>query len=45
MTSAVEEFPRIIERGCGLDVHQGTVVASIKGKDIIERTETFETFT
>ncbi|HYQ59311.1 MAG TPA: transposase, partial [Draconibacterium sp.] len=41
----VEEFPRIIERGCGLDVHQGTVVASIKGKDIIERTETFVTFT
>lgn len=43
--STVEEFPRIIERGCGLDVHQGTVVASIKGKDITERTETFGTFT
>ena len=42
---SVEEFPRIIERGCGLDVHQNTVVASIKGKDIIERTETFGTFT
>ena len=45
MSSPVEEFPRIIERGCGLDVHQGTVVASIKGKDIIERTETFSSFT
>jgi len=41
----VEEFPRIIERGCGLDVHQSTVVASIKGKDIVERTQTFGTFT
>lgn len=41
----VEEFPRIIERGCGLDVHKDTVVASIKGKDIVERTETFGTFT
>ncbi len=41
----VEEFPRIIERGCGLDVHQRTVVASIKGKDIVERTQTFGTFT
>ncbi len=41
----VEEFPRIIERGCGLDVHQSTVVASIKGKDIIERTQTFGTYT
>lgn len=45
MSSPVEEFPRIIERGCGLDVHQGTVVASIKGKDIIERTATFSSFT
>ncbi|WP_299583917.1 transposase [uncultured Sunxiuqinia sp.] len=45
MSSAVEEFPRIIERGCGLDVHQGTVLANIKGKDIIERTVTFATFT
>ncbi len=42
---SVEEFPRIIERGCGLDVHQSTVVASIKGKDIIEQTLTFGTFT
>lgn len=41
----VEEFPRIIERGCGLDVHKDTVVASIKGKDIVERTETFGAFT
>ena len=41
----IEEYPRIIERGCGLDVHQSTVVASIKGKDIMERTKTFGTFT
>lgn len=42
---SVVEFPQIIERGCGLDVHKDTAVASIKGKDIVERTETFLTFT
>src|SRR5690349_16757140 len=41
----VEEFPLIIERGCGLDVHQKTVVATIKGKDVIEETQTFGTYT
>lgn len=45
MSSTVEQFPRIIERGCGLDVHRDTVVASIKGKDITETTKTFGTFT
>lgn len=27
-------FPVYVERGCGLNVHQQTVVASISGKDI-----------
>ncbi len=39
------EFPQIIERGCGLDVHKETVVATIKGTDILEQTQTFGTFT
>jgi transposase len=42
---AVVIFPVYVERGCGLDVHQQTVVASITGKDIEEQTKTFGTFT
>jgi transposase len=41
----VVEFPQIVERGCGLDVHQQTVVATIKGSGITEETRTFGTFT
>lgn len=41
----VVEFPQLIERGCGLDVHQQTVVATIKGSGIKEETRTFGTFT
>lgn len=37
-------FPVYVERGCGLDVHQQSVVASICGKDIEEQTKTFGTF-
>jgi transposase len=39
------EFPFVVERGCGLDVHKDTAVASVKGKDIEEQTKTFGTFT
>lgn len=42
---AVVEFPQLIARGCGLDVHKDTVVASIKGTGIHEETRTFATFT
>lgn len=42
---AVSELPIILNRGCGLDVHKDTVVASIKGKDIEPQTRTFLTFT
>ena len=41
----VVEFPQLIERGCGLDVHQQTVVATIKGAGIVEETRTFGTST
>lgn len=41
---AAVTFPVYVERGCGLDVHQKTVVASIIGKDIEEQTKTFGTF-
>lgn len=42
---AADLFPVIFERGCGLDVHKDTIVATIKGVDVIEQTQTFGTFT
>lgn len=39
------EFPLVLERGCGLDVHQKTVVATVQGTDIEVETRTFGTFT
>jgi transposase len=42
--SAVE-FPQLIARGCGLDVHKDTVVASIRGTGLTQQTRTFSTFT
>lgn len=39
------EFPQLIERGCGLDVHRDTVVATVSGKDLPEQTITFATHT
>ena len=42
---ATEQFPLIIERGCGIDVHKETAVVSIKGIDIETETKTFKTFT
>ena len=42
---ATVEFPQLIERGAGLDVHKDTVVATIRGTGLIEETRTFGTFT
>lgn len=39
------EFPLVLERGRGLDVHQKTVVATVQGTDIEVETRTFGTFT
>lgn len=41
---AAEQFPIIIERGCGMDVHKDTVVATIRGTDVEISTQTFNTF-
>ncbi len=40
-----ELFPYYVERGCGIDIHRDTAVATIKGKDIVTETKTFLTFT
>lgn len=42
---AVSGLPFILDRGCGLDVHKDTVVATIKGSDFETETRTFLTFT
>jgi transposase len=39
------EFEQLIERGCGIEVHKETAVATVKGKGIKEETKTYETFT
>nr|WP_236736586.1 IS110 family transposase [Sphingobacterium mizutaii] len=41
---AVRGLPFILDRGCGLDVHKDTVVATIKGSDFDTETKTFLTF-
>ena len=39
------EFEQVIERGCGLDVHRDTVVATVMGKGIKTEIRTFGTTT
>jgi len=39
------EFEQIIDRGCGLDVHKETVVATVMGKGIETETRTYSTVT
>lgn len=41
----VVEFEQIVERGCGMDVHKETVVATVSGTGIKQETRTFSTFT
>lgn len=39
------EFEQLIDRGCGLDVHRDTVVATVMGKGIETETRTYKTTT
>jgi hypothetical protein len=41
----VIEFEQIVLKGCGLDVHEETVVATIDGEGIVQQTRTFDTST
>jgi transposase len=38
-------FEQVVKRGCGLDVHEKTVVATIDGEGIVRETRTFDTYT
>lgn len=39
------EFEQVIERGCGIDVHKETAVATVMGKGVETETRTYSTFT
>jgi len=41
----VIEFEQVVERGCGMDVHKETIVATIQGKGIKTQTKSYKTFT
>jgi transposase len=38
-------FDQVVERGCGMDVHRDTVVATVLGTGIKRETRTFSTYT
>src|SRR6478752_10001238 len=38
-------FEQIVQRGCGIDVHRDTVVASVMGIGIKKETCTYDTYT
>ena len=44
-TKEVIEFEQLVERGCGIDVHKETVVATIGGNGIKSETRTYSTYT
>jgi len=39
------EFEQVVEKGCGIDVHKETAVATIRGKGVKTETRTYSTFT
>jgi transposase len=45
MEAQVVTFEQIVERGCGMDVHKDTVVATVSGTGIKTETRTCTTFT
>ena len=38
-------FEQIVNRGCGIDVHKKTIVATIRGTGIREVTKSYDSFT
>jgi transposase len=45
MEPQVITFDQVIERGCGMDVHRDSVVATVSGTNIKAETRTYTTFT
>ena len=45
MPTPVIAFDQTVARGCGLDVHKDTIIATIRGEGLTEQTRTFLAFT
>ena len=45
MDNETIDFEQVVAKGCGLDVHKETVVATVSGTGIKRETRTFSTFT
>jgi hypothetical protein len=45
MDNETINFEQVVAKGCGLDVHKETVVATVSGTGIKMETRTFSTFT
>jgi len=45
MDNKTIDFEQVVVKGCGLDVHKETVVATVSGIGIKMETRTFSTFT
>lgn len=45
MTTESVSFEQVVKRGCGLDVHRDTIVATVMGQGIKTETKTFNTTT
>lgn len=45
MGQEIVSFEQIVERGCGIDVHKKTIVATIRGTGIKEETRSYDGFT
>ena len=42
---AAIEFPQVLSRGCGMDIHKEVVVATVRGDGIRKETQSYDTFT
>jgi hypothetical protein len=39
------EFEQLIDRGCGIDVHEKVIVVTVQGKRLSRETRSFASFT
>ncbi len=44
-TASTVQFEQMVKRGCGLDVHEKNVVATIEGEGLVRETRTFGSYT
>lgn len=44
-TAPTVHFSQVVSRGCGLDVHEKNVVATVDGEGLVRETKTFDSYT